>query len=282
MNAASDAESRCSPLREQQRRSLAKYVQVKYGISRELYLSEAQAQDGCYWRVRFKTSDTNQPVSDPFFLTPDFRYLTRELLDTSVDLRHAAAIEAERMTAALSKVRRHSIGDEGAPVHIVVFEDFDCPFCKEQAKLIRDDILKNARRPVQITIRNLPLPSHPWAMRAAEAAACAGMQSNDVFWHLHDFIFDHQAELSVHNLEGILSSRLASSVNVDQQVYKRCMGEGLARREIEEDVAVARAHGVVATPTLFVNGYRFEGVATSSAIFSFLDSILASKSEANK
>jgi len=109
---------------------------------------------------------------------------------------------------------------------------------------------------VRLVFHSFPLPMHPWARPAAEAAACAQAQGNPYFWALHDFMFDHQKELNRDNLLGKLSEVTKGLAGFDQSKFATCVVERKTASEVEQEVAFAQQNGVNATPTAFFNGHK--------------------------
>jgi protein-disulfide isomerase len=145
-----------------------------------------------------------------------------------------------------------SRGPEDAPVTIVEFGDFQCPFCgnlhpaMERVRAIYPDT-------VRIVFRNFPLRSvHPRAQQAAEAAMCAGDQGR--FWEYHDSLFEDQAMLAI----GALNRR-AIQMGLDTEAFDSCLDSGSKADAVQADVDEGRAAGVTGTPTLFINGRYMSG-----------------------
>ena len=88
-----------------------------------------------------------------------------------------------------------SFGPADAPVNLVLFSDFQCPYCSQLAKTIRQDLPKKYGDKVRVTFVDFPLSAiHPWARAAAEGSHCLGEQNPAAFWAFHDWIFEHQKE----------------------------------------------------------------------------------------
>lgn len=153
---------------------------------------------------------------------------------------------------------RPSLGNSSAPVTIVVFSDFQCPYCKDAADVLRDVQRLESDR-VRIVYRHLPLPIHPRAERIAEVAECAA--SIGKFWPLHDALFANPKRDSDADLIA-----LAADAGVDRAALKRCLDAGAARRAVETDVQAALDAGIDSTPALFVNGRRVTGARTVDAL----------------
>src|SRR5262249_43492866 len=90
-----------------------------------------------------------------------------------------------------------SYGTSGAPVVLALFSDFQCPYCKEEAKMLRANLLSAFPKQVHAYFLDLPLEQiHPWAKAAAIAGRCIFKQNSDAFWQYHDWVYDHQTEIN--------------------------------------------------------------------------------------
>lgn len=146
------------------------------------------------------------------------------------------------------------LGTTGAPITIVEFSDYQCPFCAEVAPTI-DDILTEYEGQILFVYRDLPLENiHPYAFKAAEAANCAGEQGK--YWEMHTLLFANQAALSVENLKAH-----AVELELDPEQFNTCLDNGKYADEISHDASDALAYQVNSTPTFFVNGYRVVGAS---------------------
>lgn len=110
------------------------------------------------------------------YLSPDQRFLTTEMLDTSLDPVEEERRKSAALMTALSQNKASSKGPEHARVTIVEFSDFECPFCRRLADEM-DQVLPTEKDEVRLVFHHMPLSIHAWARVAAEAAACAQFQS---------------------------------------------------------------------------------------------------------
>lgn len=152
-----------------------------------------------------------------------------------------------------------SFGPSSAPVTMVVFSDFQCPNCKEEAKLIRDNVNAKFPKEVRVYFKNFPLEAiHNWAKAAAIDGRCVFNQSPDGFWKYHDWIYEHQGEITADNLkEKVLE--WSKSVELDNMQLGRCIENKSTEGEINSEVAEAQSLKIDATPTSFINGRRLIG-----------------------
>jgi protein-disulfide isomerase len=149
-----------------------------------------------------------------------------------------------------------SFGTPGAPVVLVLFSDFQCPYCKEEAKMLRGNILSAYPKQVRVYFKDLPLEQiHPWAKTAALAGRCVYKQNPAAFWDYHDWVYEHQAEITKENFrEKVLE--FSKTKEIDALQFGRCLDTRAGEAEVEKSVAEARELRVNSTPTLFVNGRR--------------------------
>jgi protein-disulfide isomerase len=153
-----------------------------------------------------------------------------------------------------------SFGTPGAPVVVVLFSDFECPYCKEEAKSLRSNLLATYPKEVRLYFKDLPLVQiHPWAMPASLAGRCIFRQNPGAFWEYHDWIYEHQGEINADNLKSKILEFAKGVKDVDPVQLERCMDSKATAGEIEKSIAEAKALGVSATPTLFVNGRQLVG-----------------------
>jgi protein-disulfide isomerase len=142
-------------------------------------------------------------------------------------------------------------GPQRAPVTVVVFSDFQCPFCQRSEATLQALVEQYGTR-VRLVFKNHPLPMHPSARAAARAALAAGEQGK--FWEYHDALFAHQDALDPAALE-----RCARDLGLDVDRFRRMMGDARTDLAIEADEGEATRLGVTGTPTFFVNGRRVIG-----------------------
>ncbi|MBI3470259.1 MAG: DsbA family protein [Candidatus Solibacter usitatus] len=149
-----------------------------------------------------------------------------------------------------------SFGTPGAPVVLVVFSDFQCPYCKDEAKMLRSNLPGAYPKQVRVYFKDLPLDQiHPWARPAAIAGRCVFKQNPGAFWDYHDWIFEHQAEVTADNLKSKVLE-FAKGKEIDVLQLSRCLDTKATEAEVDKSVAESRALKVTGTPTLFVNGRR--------------------------
>src|SRR5919109_2050514 len=162
------------------------------------------------------------------------------------------ATAPDTLTARIDAARIQ--GSPTAPVWVVEISDFQCPFCKTW----HDSVYRALRREfvtpgvIRLAYINYPLPNHPNALPAAEAAMCAGAQNK--FWEMHDGLFEAQhAWGPLPNAAAVFDS-VARVKGIDAAAMRRCIDSGATRALIRADAERAQESGVQGTPTFIVGG----------------------------
>ncbi len=145
------------------------------------------------------------------------------------------------------------IGNENAPVTIVEFSDFECPYCASANKTLAQLREKYADK-IKIVYKHFPLSFHPNAQQAAEASMCAFAQSNEYFWQLHDAMFASQRNLSL----GVIKDK-AKSLELDYQAFNKCLDSDQYLSVVEHDISEGESTGVSSTPAFYINGRLIKG-----------------------
>ena len=159
-------------------------------------------------------------------------------------------------------------GPADAPVTIVEFSDFQCPFCKQVVPTLHQITQKYGDQ-VRLVFRQFPLTSiHPFAQKAAEAALCANEQGK--FWEMHDAMFGDQSKLEVSALKVT-----ASNLGVDKAKFDECLDSGRFAQRVKDDEKAGTLVGVSGTPALFINGRALSGAQPYDAVTQVIDEELA-------
>jgi protein-disulfide isomerase len=151
---------------------------------------------------------------------------------------------------------RPALGPADALVTVIVFSDFQCPYCSQLAPVVHE--LVEGNPDVRVVFRNLPLPNHPRARDAAKAALAAHRQGK--FWEMHDRLFADQARL-----REVEWAELATEIGLDVDRFAADFADPALDTMIEEDERLARHFQLSATPSVFVNGRYLRGAQTVSA-----------------
>ena len=173
--------------------------------------------------------------------------------------------------ALIRNVGQPSMGTVGAPVVLSVYTDYQCPYCREQAKTLRANLMKNFPKEVRLFIHDFPLEQiHPWARPAAIAGRCIYLQGEENYWKYHDWVFDQQQALGAETFRGMLMS-WAPANGIDSLQLTRCYDNKETDGEITQDLAGAKKLGINSTPTLYVNGRKLAGNVSWEQLKSIID-----------
>lgn len=138
------------------------------------------------------------------------------------------------------------LGEESAPIALVEFSDFTCPYCKGFRPQLEAFVEKHAGR-VKLYFKPFPIESHPNAVEAAQAGEWA--REKGLFWPMHDRMFESAPALAVDDL-----AEHAAAVGGDAEDLRAALAEGRYRGKIQVSQAEARNAGIKGTPTVFMNG----------------------------
>ena len=163
-----------------------------------------------------------------------------------------------------------SYGDvENAPVLIVAFSEFECPYCSRVLPAV-DQVKEEYGDKVALVFRDFPLPMHQNAPKAAEAGHCAEEQGK--FWELHDLMFENQRALGVDKLK-----EYAGQIGLDVAAFATCLDSGKYTDAIAADKAAGEAVGVSGTPAFFINGQFLNGARPFESFKEVIDAELQAK-----
>jgi protein-disulfide isomerase len=166
-------------------------------------------------------------------------------------------------------------GADAAPVTIVEFADFECPFCRRATPAISELLARYEGR-VRVFYRHYPLKFHAEARPAAEAAVCADEQQQ--FWGMHDQLMAAKTQLTPE----LIDETAKSLAGMDLERFHSCLSEGRAKATVERDMQAGNALGVSGTPAFFVNGILLSGALPIDAFAKVIDAELARAKSAKK
>lgn len=190
--------------------------------------------------------------------------------------------ETERIDPSeISLDGRPSLGDEDAPVTIVEFADYQCPFCRKFAlqtfDQLKTEYIETGK--VRFVYKDLPLTQlgHDQAIPMAKAAHCAGEQ--DRYWDLHDKLYDEQQEISPRGTAKFSGEKIpqwADEIGLNMNAFNECMRSDRYNSQIQEDLSEAQAVGASGTPTFFINGKKVVGAQPYQAFQQVIEAELNS------
>lgn len=161
-------------------------------------------------------------------------------------------------------------GDANAPVTIVEWSDFECPFCtkfyKNTMAQLDETYIKTGK--VKMVYRDYPLGFHANAQKAAESAECAGEQ--DKFWEMHDKLFETGVSGGVSSFK-----QMAIDLGLDTEKFNECLDSGAMAEEVKKDMQDGIAAGITGTPGFIINGRLIKGAQPFENFKAIIDAELA-------
>lgn len=206
-----------------------------------------------------------------------YRQIQKGVIDTATYSFQSTAISQARLLAVakaasgsgeLATADDPSLGNLGAPLTIVEFADFGCPY-SEQESYVLDAVARKYPDQVRIIYRDFPLIDlHPGADIAAEAGECA--QDQNKFWEYHDVLYRNSGEFTTESLIDY-----ASQAGLSISTFRNCLESGKYTDEVAQDLADGVAAGVTGTPTFYFNGEKIEGAVPFSTFTEIVDAFLS-------
>lgn len=160
-----------------------------------------------------------------------------------------------------------AFGSASAPVTIVEFSEFQCPYCRRVVPTMKQ--IKDAYGDqVRVVFRDFPLEFHQFAAKASEAGECADDQGK--FWEMHDHLFENQRALAVEDLK-----KYATDLGLNAEEFASCLDSGKYAAEVTKDQEDGKGLGVTGTPTFFINGQMISGALPFDMFKAIIDSEIA-------
>lgn len=160
-----------------------------------------------------------------------------------------------------------SIGPKGAPIELIEFTDYECPFCT-RARPTVTALLEKYKDKIHYTLRDYPLPFHGNAKKAHEAAHCAGEQGK--YWEMNKILFKDSKALQVDKLKGY-----AKELGLNTAKFDKCLDSGKFGKKVDENQAYGSSIGVNGTPAFFINGIALSGAQPVENFTVIIDAELA-------
>lgn len=180
--------------------------------------------------------------------------------------KYPTTVSLKPPVVEVSTAGRPSKGPDNAPVTMIIFSDYECPYCKRAETTIAE-VEKAYPGKIKMVFRDYPLPFHQHARPAAEAANCANAQGK--FWEYHDKLFA-SADLSADKLKAI-----AAELKLDQKKFDDCLAKSEFKAAIDKDMEDGQAVGVNGTPAFFINGRTLSGAQPFEKFKEIIDEELA-------
>lgn len=163
----------------------------------------------------------------------------------------------------------HLRGKINAPVQLVEFSDFQCPYCSRHHETMKQIAAAYGDKIVWV-LKHFPLSFHQYAEKSAEASECASEQGK--FWEYSDKLMENQS-----GLNDTLFGTLAKQLKLDENKFNSCLSSGKYKDKVQADITEAAAKGVEGTPATFVNGELVSGAIPFENFKSIIDQILNTK-----
>ncbi len=175
---------------------------------------------------------------------------------------------AQPQTFSITK-DNHVRGNFNAPITLVEFSDFECPFCSRFHPTVTQ-ALKEYGNKIRVVYKHFPLSFHPQAQKAAEASECASEQGK--FWEMHDKMFENQQLLGLEQFK-----KWARELKLNGSKFDTCLDSGKYAAKVAADQQEGEAKGVGGTPATFVNGQMISGAVPYATLKQAIDQALAGK-----
>ena len=206
---------------------------------------------------------------------PIKNYLTQERMQTLRE-QYLDTLRAKTPVRTMLEPPRQKVaatgpakGSASAPIEMIEFSDFQCPFCLRADPTVQQ-VLKTYGDRIHFVYRHYPLPNHPNARPAAEAAACANEQGK--FWPYHDRLFANPTKLSPADLK-----QHAAELGLNTAQFNACVDSRKFKSEVDADVRDGEQAGVNGTPAFFINGRTISGAQPYDVFKKIIDEELAAK-----
>ncbi len=251
----------------------------KQGKSGDEYIqSIANAADVSDTELRKLYEENKQAVGNRSFEDVKsklaFGQKQKAVINHIEDLKKKANVHIQLPTPRISvEAIGPSKGPADAPITIVEFSDFQCPYCSKASNVV-NQVLSAYSGKIRLVFRDFPLQFHSNAAKAAEAGLCA--ESQGKFWKMHDWMFANQGKLSVEELK-----KGASSLGIDSTKFNECLDSGENAKKVQESMQVATKAGVRGTPAFFVNGVQLSGNQPFEKFKEVIDEELRSQAATN-
>ena len=192
-------------------------------------------------------------------------YITRDakiLFPTAIELTGTPAqdeqpIEDNQQVVEVSADDDPVKGSKDAPITIIEFSDFQCPYCGKVEPTIKQ-VLEAYEGKIKLIYRDFPLGFHEFAQKASEASECADEQGK--YWEYHDKLFENQNDLTVEDLK-----KYATDLKLDTTKFNDCLDSEKYKSEVQKDFEDGQKYGVSGTPAFFINGISLVGAQPFSA-----------------
>ncbi|MGO9062067.1 MAG: thioredoxin domain-containing protein [Candidatus Binataceae bacterium] len=252
----------------------------KAGLSKDAYLKkEVEDKAPAPTQQEMKAFyDKNQArIRQPYdkIKVPLEQYMRRQKVSAQrselmAQLRKDASVKVMLKAPTVEVSTQYSAGSTGpsnAPITIVEFSDYQCPYCQRAEQSVQE-VRKKYGDKVRLIYMDFPLPMHQYALKAAQAARCAGDQGK--YWEFHDALFADQTKLDPAGLKAT-----AAKLKLDTKKFDQCTAHDLHMDQIRDSQKAGADVGVDGTPSFVINGRMLSGAQPPSEFESVIDEELA-------
>lgn len=230
------------------------------------------AIDGLLARQLVVSNEQGQRIGTTLFFDKDEgKAVIGQFVDVSTDAWGRVNM------GAVSLDDRPMLGPAEAPVTIVEFADFECPFCAHAFSVMETLVNTTYKGKVKLIYKDYPLNAHLWALKAAEAAECARLQNPAAFWDFARYFYTNQGTINPKNLREHVD-KLATAQKLDQPSLKACMDSPQTEVRVKQDQNDGNSIRVTSTPSFFVNGIPVVGLPDGKVLEFVINSELGEKS----
>jgi protein-disulfide isomerase len=212
-------------------------------------------------RIRGSKEEVADQIRD--FLLMQNADQAESLVLARLEAKHAVDRLLDPLRSEVAADGHPARGDSSAPVTIVEFSDFECPYCRRVLPTL-DQVEERYGDQVRLVFRQFPLSIHANAQKAAEASLCASEQ--DRFWEMHDLMFDEQQTLTVADLKD-----KAGRIGLDTEAFAACLDSDRHAERVRDDLKAGVEAGVSGTPAMFVNGRFVSGAVPFETLAELID-----------
>lgn len=258
-------------LDDQQKARIIDYFRMKQDLPPNVNVEIKQIEDSPIQGAKVATLRMwlgNREQEMSVLISDDGRYVA------FAELEDVTKNPFEEVAKKITTKGQPTKGPADAPVTLVEFSDFQCPYCARAHKTLKEQVLPAYEGKVRLVYKNFPLGFHKWAKPAAIAGECAHDQNPDAFWTLYDYFFDHQREINKNNVREKAKEALKDS-KIDLAKWEACLDDPAVAQRVDADMAEGQEVGVSGTPAFFINGRKVSGAQPAEKFKAIIDDELA-------
>ena len=207
--------------------------------------------------------------------------ISQEAYERTVKKDEDAKQKQAELMKKIDVTTRPYRGNKDAKVTMIVYDDFQCPYCAQMYRTLFPDVAKNYADSVRIVFKDFPLMQiHPWAKRAAIDSNCLAEQSNDAYWDFADYVHNNQGNIAPNRDMQAANGNLDKAAlesgkrhGADPTILEACI-KSQPDAALKASIKEAESMEVEATPTMFIGGKRMEGAVEASELRATLDAAL--------